>query len=199
VTTTTVFLVRHGSHDRLGKVLCGRMDGVSLSDEGRRESERLAARLARERLAAVYTSPLSRTRETAAPIAAACGLEPVEDHDLVEIDFGAWTGKPFEELHGDPAWAAWNAQRALARPPGGESMVEVQARLRRWLDRVRLIHPEQRIAAVGHADPTKGLIAHVLGFSLDQHDRLEVSPGSLSVIVAGDWGAKLMSLNERPA
>jgi probable phosphoglycerate mutase len=197
--TTTVFLVRHGSHDRLGKVLCGRMDGVTLSETGRRDSERLAARLAGENLAALYTSPLDRTRETAAPIAQACGLEPVEDPDLLEIDFGAWTGKTFDELRGDPAWTVWNEQRALARPLGGESMVEVQARLRRWLDRVRLIHPEQRIAAVAHADPIKALIAHVLGFSLDQHDRLEISPGSMSVIVAGDWGAKVMSLNERPA
>jgi probable phosphoglycerate mutase len=194
--TTTVFLVRHGSHDRLGKVLCGRMDGVTLSDKGRQESERLAARLRGESLAALYTSPLSRTRETAAPIATACGLDPVEDEDLLEIDFGDWTGKPFEALHGDPAWTRWNEARAMARPPGGESMVEVQARLRRWLDRVRAAHPEQRIAAVSHADAIKSLIAHVMGFSLDQHDRVEVSPGSISVIVAGDWGAKVMSLNE---
>lgn len=196
--TTTVFLVRHGSHDRLGKVLCGRMDGVTLSETGRRDAERLAGRLAGENLAALYTSPLARTQETAGPIAAACGLEAVEDADLVEIDFGAWTGKPFEELHDDPAWARWNAARAMARPPGGESMVEVQARLRRWLDRVRLVHPEQRVAAVGHADPIKALVGHVLGFSMDQHDRLEVSPGSISVIVAGDWGAKVMSVNEIP-
>lgn len=197
--TTTVFLVRHGSHDRLGKVLCGRMDGVTLSEDGLRESAALAAWLARERLVGLYTSPLERTRETAAPIAQACGLEPIEDADLLEIDFGAWTGKSFDELREDPAWTAWNTQRAMARPPGGESMVEVQARLRRWLDRVRLVHPEQRIAAVAHADPIKVLVAHVLGFSLDQHDRLEISPGSVSVIVAGDWGAKVMSLNERPA
>jgi broad specificity phosphatase PhoE len=49
---------------------------------------------------------------------------------------------------------------------------------------------------VTHADVIKALVAHVLGFSLDQHDRLEVSPASVSVLVAGDWGAKVLSLNE---
>jgi len=194
--TTTVFLVRHGAHDRLGKVLCGRMDGVTLNDQGRTESEALAGRLKAEGLAAVYVSPLARTRETAAPIAEATALTPVEDADLLEIDFGDWTGKPFDELRDDPLWATWNTARAMARPPGGESMVEVQARLWRWLDRTRAAHPEQRIAAVTHADAIKALVAHVLGFSLDQHDRLEVSPGSVSTLVAGDWGAKILSLNE---
>lgn len=194
--TTTVFLVRHGSHDRLGHVLCGRMDGVSLSDEGRRESEALAERLNGEDLSAVYASPLARTVETAAPIARAAGLAPTADEDLVEIDFGDWTGKRFEDLSDDPAWPVWNAARSLARPPGGESMLEVQARLKRWLERVRGRHPQARIAAVTHSDVIKALAAHALGFSLDQHDRLEVSPASVSVLVAGDWGLKLMSLNE---
>lgn len=194
--TTTVFLVRHGSHDRLGKVLCGRMDGVSLSHRGRAESEALARRLAGEDLAAVYASPLARTLETAAPIAEAAGLAPVADEDLLEIDFGVWTGKPFDALGRDPEWPVWNSARSLARPPGGESMLEVQARLKRWLDRVRARHPDGRIAAVTHSDVIKALAAHALGFSLDQHGRLEVSPASVSVLAAGDWGVKLMSLNE---
>lgn len=194
--TTTVFLVRHGAHDRLGKTLCGRMDGVGLSVEGRREAEILARRLAGQALAAVYASPLQRTRETAEPIAAAAGLPVSFDDDLLEIDFGAWTGKPFDELHGDPAWAVWNRARGVARPPGGESTVEVQARLSRWLDRARLQHPDDRIAAVTHSDVIKALIARTLGFSMDQHERLEVSPASVTTLVAGDWGMKVTTLNE---
>jgi len=194
--TTTVFLVRHGSHDRLGRVLCGRMDGVTLSDVGRQESLAVAERLKGEGLAAVYSSPLERTRQTADPIAAAAGLPVRVDEALLEIDFGAWTGKAFEELRDDPEWACWNTARAVSRPPGGEAMVEVQARLRGWLDRTRAAHPEARIAAVTHADVIKALVAHILGFSLDQHDRLEISPGSVTALVAGDWGAKILSLNE---
>jgi probable phosphoglycerate mutase len=194
--TTTVFLVRHGSHDRLGKVLCGRMDGVSLSDRGKQEAEAVARRLAGEGLAAVYTSPLSRTRETAEPIARAAGLEPIAEDDLLEIDFGAWTGRAFAELEGDGAWVRWNRERAAARPPGGESMAQVQARLERWLERAWSRRPGERIAAVTHADVIKAVVADVLGFSLDRHDRLEVTPGSVSILAGGDWGAKVISLNE---
>lgn len=194
--TTTVFLVRHGAHDRLGKVLCGRMEGVSLSEQGRKEAKALAERLKGEDLAAVYSSPLARTRETAAPIAAAAGLPITEDAALVEIDFGDWTGKGFDELRDDPLWTTWNNKRAVARPPDGEAMAQVQARLKGWLDRVRIRHAEARVAAVTHSDVIKALVAHVLGSSLDQHDRMEVSPGSVTTLVAGDWGAKLMSLNE---
>lgn len=196
--TTTAFLVRHGAHDRLGKVLCGRMDGVSLSDKGRREAEGLAERLKPEGLSAVYSSPLARTLETARPIARAAGLETIPESDLLEIDFGAWTGRPFDALETDPGWQVWNAQRAHARPPGGESLLEVQARLARWLERVRAQHPGQRIAAVTHSDVIKAVVALVLGSSLDQHDRLEISPGSVSVLALGDWGLKLLSLNEGP-
>lgn len=194
--TTTVFLVRHGVHDQLGKTLCGRMAGVGINEQGRREAEALAARLAGEGLQAVYTSPLQRTRETAEPIAAAAGVPPLADEDLLEIDFGAWTGKAFEELRDDPAWRVWNTARGLARPPDGESMVEVQARLSRWLERVRNRHPVGRIAAVTHSDVIKALVAHVVGFSLDQHDRLEVNPASVSTLVVGDWGMKVTALNE---
>jgi probable phosphoglycerate mutase len=194
--TTTVFLVRHGAHDQLGKTLSGRMDGVSLSELGRREAEALATRLRGEGLETVYASPLQRTRDTAAPIAAAAGAPLRFDDDLLEVDFGPWSGRTFDELRSDPAWAVWQRDRGVARPPGGETMVEVQARLRRWLDCACARHPEGRIAAVTHAEVIKALVAYTLGFSLDQHGRLEVSPASLTTIVAGDWGMKVMAVNE---
>jgi len=196
--TTTVFFVRHGSHDRLGHVLCGRMAGVGLGERGRAEAERVAGRLKDEGLAAVYSSPLERTQQTAAPIAEAAALPVQTAEDLIEIDFGDWTGADFQSLDADPRWATWNAERAVARPPGGESMLEVQVRLRRWLDEVRRRHPDHKVAAVSHSDAIKAVLAHALGLSLDQHHRLEVSPGSVSVLVVGDWGVKVQSINEVP-
>jgi broad specificity phosphatase PhoE len=196
--STTVFLVRHGSTGHLGKRISGRLDGVPLNEAGCGEAEAVARRLRDERLDAVYTSPLQRTRETAAPIAQACAVEPVVDEDLLEIDFGGWTGKTFIELDQDPAWTRWNAARESARAPGGEDMSEVQARLRRFLEHARRRHSDGRIAAVTHADVIKAVLAEVLGFSLDRHDRLEVNPGSVTALVTGDWGTKVLSVNEGP-
>jgi probable phosphoglycerate mutase len=194
--TTTVFLVRHGSTDHLGHRISGRMDGVALNDLGRREVRWAAERLRGEGITALYTSPLQRTRETAAAIGEALELAPVVDDGLLEIDFGDWTGAAFADLDGDPAWRAWNESRSTARAPNGEAMTEVQARLAGWVDEARAWRPEGRICAVSHADAIKALLAHALGFSLDRHWALEISPGSVSVLCAGDWGMKVLSVNE---
>jgi probable phosphoglycerate mutase len=194
--TTTVFFVRHGSHDRLGRVLCGRMDGVSLSERGLAEAREAGARLAREELSALYSSPMTRTRETAEVLSAAAGL-PVETcEDLTEVDYGDWTGATFDALADDPRWATWNAARGVTGTPGGESLIEVQVRMRRFVDQARARHPDQRIAAVSHGDPIKAILAHAMGVPLDNLSRFEVSPASISVLVAGDWGMKVFSINE---
>jgi probable phosphomutase (TIGR03848 family) len=197
--TTVVLMVRHGSHDRLGRILCGRMAGVCLSEEGLQEAETVGRRLAAQQLAAVYSSPLERARQTAEPIAARQGLEVEVEPDLNEIDFGAWTGKPFDELHADPRWPVWNSARGTASPPGGESMAQCQARLVRLLDRLQAQHADQHVALVSHSDVIKAAIAHVLGLPLDHYDRFEISPASISTVVLGDWGAKVHTLNEAAA
>ena len=194
--TTTVFLVRHASHDRLGRVLCGRMAGVTLSDEGLAQARRVADRLAGEGLAAVYASPLERAVSTARPIALAAGVEPRIDDALNEIDFGDWTGAAFEDLERDDRWAAWNRERGTARTPNGESMAEAQARVVGWAERIGQAHPGQTVAAVSHGDIIKALIAHALNLSLDDLHRFEISPASVSVIAAGDWGMKVHAVNE---
>lgn len=194
--TTTVILVRHATYDRLGKVLAGRMKGVTLSDQGRAEAERLAERLKRENLTVVYTSPLERARQTAEPIAEATGAELREDEGIQELGFGDWEGAEFEALESDPRWKLWNRDRTHARAPGGETIWEAQHRAVRWLEGVAREHSGQAIAAVSHADIIKALIAHGLGLPLDLTYRFEVSPASLSVIIAGDWGLKVHSINE---
>nr|WP_211113889.1 histidine phosphatase family protein [Azospirillum picis] len=206
-------MIRHASHDRLGSVLCGRMAGVTLGDRGRAEADALAQRLSAQRLSAVLSSPLERAQETAAPIAARQGLAVTVDPALNEIDLGAWSGKRFEELHGDPAWELWNRARTHARPPaalpppagsptagsGGESMAEAQTRIAAALDRLRRANPGGRLALVSHADLIKAALAHALGLPLDFHSRFEISPASVSVVVAGDWGLKVHSINEGAA
>jgi probable phosphoglycerate mutase len=112
------------------------MPGVRLGPEGRRQSEALAARLSRERIAAIYSSPLERAQETAQPIAAQLGLDVKTLDDVTDIEFGSWSGGTFQSLDQDPRWAVWNTERGIARPPGGESMLEVQCRAVGAMDRI---------------------------------------------------------------
>lgn len=197
--TTTVLLVRHAAHGSVDRILCGRMPGVSLSEEGRAQAEHLGLRLAGRGVAALYTSPVDRARETATALSARLGVEARVAEGIAEIAFGDWTGRAFAELDGDPLWAAWNSRRSLVRPPGGESMLEAQARAVTWLEGVRQEHPGEIVAAVSHADVIRALLAYHLGLPLDHLLRLEVGPASVSTLVVGEWGARVQTLNEAAA
>jgi broad specificity phosphatase PhoE len=196
---TTVFLVRHAAHDRVDRILCGRMPGVNLGETGRGQAARVARRLSGEGLAAVYTSPLDRSRETAEPIAAAAGVRLQVAAGLNEIDVGEWTGRSFAALEPDPRWRTWNAERSLGEAPGGERMQAVQDRVTGELEILRRRHPGARVAAVSHSDVIKSALCAVLGLSLDRYDAFEVEPASISAIVLWDGGGKVLGINERCA
>lgn len=193
----TFLLIRHAAHVHLDRLLSGRLPGVALSDDGRAQAARLGERLAGERIDRIVCSPLDRTCETADAIAAACGCAAERLGDLIEIDMGEWTGRGIADLHGDPAWAAWNQARGTARIPGGETMAEAQGRIVAALERLAIREDGRTVAVVSHADMIKAAVAHVLGLSLDKLLQFDVSPASVTRVVWGDWGARLMSLNER--
>src|SRR5882757_1970391 len=94
----TVYLVRHGVHDLLGKVLCGRMDGVGLSPAGHGQASRLAEQFTNVPVDVVASSPRQRALETAQPIAGTLNLPLRIDAEMDEIDLGEWTGAPFARL-----------------------------------------------------------------------------------------------------
>ena len=194
--TTTLFLVRHASHDRLGRVLCGRMAGVSLSGAGRAEAAAVAERLADRPISAVYSSPQGRCRETAAAIAGRLGLAVQDEAGLDEIDFGDWTGRDFGALDGDPAWTRWNEARSANRPPNGESMGDAQARAVASVERLRPQHDGTAVALVSHCDVIKSMLCAWLGLSLDSYGRFDIDPASISAVAVGDWGAKVLSMNQ---
>jgi broad specificity phosphatase PhoE len=192
-----VFLIRHGSHDRLGRILCGRMPGVSLSETGRAEAQAVARRLAESGAGLVLASPRDRTAETAAPIAASLGLTVVTEPGLDEIAFGDWTGRAVGDLAAEPAWILWNTARATARPPGGESMAEAQGRIGRVLE--SLAEDGAPAILVSHADVIRAALLKVLGLGLDAYDRIVVDPASCSELALWPGGGRVVSLNERTA
>jgi len=197
--TTTFVLIRHGAHDLLGREVAGRMDGVGLNAAGHAQAAGLSERLKRRRIAAIYSGPLQRVRETAAPLGRHLGMAVAVNPAFDEIDFGRWTGAAFDTVREDPSWDRWNRRRGVASCPGGESFTEVHARVARGLADLAQRHPEQAVAVVTHGDVIKAAVGLALGLPLDCHDRFEIEPASLSVLLYGAWGTKLLKLNEEPA
>jgi broad specificity phosphatase PhoE len=195
---TVFFLIRHGAHDLLGHILVGR-GSVALNDEGRHQAQWLAERLAAERLTAVASSPRQRTRETAEPIARRHGLPVTLEPALDEVDSGDWTGRSFADLARDPLWQRYNRLRSTTRIPGGEMMLEVQARVVDFMEATRQRAPEGRIALVSHGDVIRGALLLFLAMPADAVHRLTVEPGSLSVVMLGDGEPQVLQFNERAA
>ncbi|RYB03012.1 histidine phosphatase family protein [Lichenibacterium ramalinae] len=192
----TLLLVRHASHGLLGRVLAGRMAGVVLSAEGRAEAERLAEALAGRGIARILSSPLERTRETAAIVAARAGVAVETAEEINEIDCGAWTGADFAKLPDDPLWQRWNSERATCAMPDGEGMAAVQARALGLVGRLAATDRDETVALVTHSDVVKAVVMAALGLSLDRHDHLVVDPASVTTLhVYGDY-MRVVRLNE---
>jgi broad specificity phosphatase PhoE len=195
---TTFYLIRHGEHSLLGRVLVGRMPGVGLSEHGQAEARWLAARLAEERIDALYASPMQRTRETAAIIAEQLHLPVGTREDVIELDYGEWTGATFEAVRGDPRWQMWVRSRSTASLPGGESMRAVQQRIVAALFDLCAAHADARVAIVSHGDVIRAGLLFALGMPLDFYSRIEVAPASISTIHLEAGGMRVLGVNERP-
>lgn len=193
----TVLLIRHGENDYVKKGrLAGRLPGVHLNARGQAQAAALAAALKDVRLAAVYSSPLERAVQTAQPLAAARKLPIVKRKGLLESDLGEWQGKLLKTLQRDKRWATLQNKPSLFRFPGGEGMLEQQARLVAEIETLCAMHkPKDVIACVLHADPIKLIIAHYAGMPLDQFQRLSIATASVSTLHIEPGRAMLERLN----
>jgi broad specificity phosphatase PhoE len=193
---TMFYLVRHGAHGLVDRVLVGRMPGVSLSEAGREQARRIASILSGERITALQSSPQPRAQETAHPMAERLGL-PIQIASAIdELDAGTWTGQPFAALTNDPLWRLWNHSRGTARPPKGESMLELQTRAMAHVNSIAAAAPEGRVAMVSHAEVIRAIIMNVLRMPLDEFHRVEIVPGSVSTVAIEGGNATIVSLNQ---
>lgn len=194
---TRILLVRHGVNDYVKQgLLAGRTPGVHLNDEGRAQAVALAERLASEPIVAIYSSPLERCVETAAPLARRLDIEPMIVDDIIETGCGEWTGQALEALRQDPAWQQVQISPSSFRFPNGESMLEVQARMVAALQRLAQRHAGELIVLVSHSDPIKEAVAFHVGMPLDAFQRLEVSPASITELVFNSFHVRLARLND---
>jgi probable phosphoglycerate mutase len=194
---TLVLLVRHGQTPTTGSTLPGRAPGLHLADKGNEQAAAVAERIAPfgDRVAAVYASPLERTRETAAPIAKALKQRVKADRGLLECEFGEWTGQQLKALMKLPEWRTVQRAPSTFRFPNGESFTEMQLRIVSALDRLRALHHGGTVVCVSHADPIKAAMAHALGTHLDLFQRIIISTCSISAIGYSGDGPMALTVN----
>lgn len=196
-----ILLVRHGENEYVKKGrLAGRKPGVHLNDKGLAQARALAEGLGNLPIKAVYSSPLERTIETAAPLAEKLNLEVVPREGLLEVDYGTWQDKTLKQLARRKLWKTVQSAPAHARFPEGESFGQAQLRIASELTALSELHsPKDLFVCVGHSDMIKLAVAYFLGLPLDLFQRLMVQPASVSTLhLAPNQGARLINLNHIP-
>ncbi len=184
----TVILARHGrTQANATGVLAGRTPGIRLDEVGAEQARTAASRLEGLTLAAAFTSPLERCKETSTLLLRGSGVRARVERGLNECDYGDWAGRPMKELVQEDLWKVIQAHPAGVRFPGGESMAEMSARsvaaVRACDARVAAEHGDDAVwLAVAHGDIIKAVLADALGMHLDAFQRIVVDPASLSVI-----------------
>ncbi len=198
--TTRLFLIRHGAttlsaEDRFA----GALD-VDLSDEGRRQAALLGERLAAEKIAAVYCSPLRRARDTAAAVASPHGLTAQPQDALREIHHGRWEGLTRREVEERFAaeYADWESDPFTLAPEGGESGAAVMARALPAVRAIVRAHAGSSAAIVSHKATIRLVLCGLLGIDARGYrDRLDQSPASLNILDLKDpLRARLILFND---
>ncbi len=189
IVTTQLLLVRHGQTElSLNDAFCGLIE-TPLTELGREQARRLAKRLSREHIDALYCSPQGRARETAEPIAAALNLEVQVREALHEMDFGRLDGRVHAEVAAEfpQVMAEWDRGWWTIQMPGGETQQAVIARLVSCIIELLTIHAGQTILLVGHRTAFRLLVGHLLNISLPSSRGLHLDPASVSkLLVIGD-------------
>jgi probable phosphoglycerate mutase len=115
------------------------------------------------------------------------------------VDFGEWSGEPFETFARDPRWARYNKMRSLSAPPGGERPLDTQARVVRAFELARARHPNQTIVFVTHADVIRLAVLYIAGAPVDFVHRFEVLPASITAVALDAEQSTLLYVNDRDA
>jgi probable phosphoglycerate mutase len=159
-----LLLVRHGESeaavDGQPFELVEGHGNPALSVEGKEQAELVGARLAHERIDAIYVSNLVRTHQTAAPLARHVGLTPIEDRDLREVFLGEWEGGEFRKkvVERDPVAMRMVEEQRWDVIPGAEPADEFAGRTRAAVERIAAAHPDGRVAVFAHG----GIIGEML-------------------------------------
>src|SRR6266850_7030798 len=184
-SVTRVFMVRHGATVLSAEDRFAGATDVALSDEGREQTRRLAARLSDDKITAVYAAPLGRTVETAQILAAPYKLEVQTRDGFREINHGRWeqmTRREVEKRFPEEA-AEWEKDPYTFAPLGGESGLAVTARALPALIELVRANDGRNILVVSHKATIRLLLSSLLGFDPRRYrDNLDQKPAALNIV-----------------
>jgi 2,3-bisphosphoglycerate-dependent phosphoglycerate mutase len=195
---TELILIRHGetAWNRERRIQ-GHTD-IGLSELGRFQAGRLAARMAGEALDALYSSDLSRSVDTAAPVAEGLRLPVTTTPLLREVGFGAWEGLTISEVEArwPDEYAAWRHDSVRCCPPEGELIEALQQRSLAAVAEILTTHPGERVALFGHGGSVKAILCGLMDFPLGIWRRLRVDNTSVTRLHFGPLGPTLTLYND---
>jgi probable phosphoglycerate mutase len=192
-----IFLVRHGATVLTAEDRFAGATEVDLSDEGREQVRRLAVRLAEEKIAAIYASPMGRTVETARILAEPHRLEVQTRDGLREISHGRWEQMTRKEVEGafPEEAAAWEKDPYTFAPVGGESGLAVTARSLPVLMDIVREHVGEDVLIVSHKATIRLLLSSLLGFDPRRYrDTLDQNPAALNIVDFRNAGSARLTL-----
>ena len=193
-----IVLIRHAhSTANAAGVLSGQLPNVHLSKSGQEQAERLAERLGKLTIAEVQLSPMDRCSETLAPWLAKYGksVTVISQPNLVEVDYGNWSGKKLATLSRTKLWRKVQGQPSAVTFPQGESLAQMQVRAMKTVHDFFESNLELTIM-VSHGDVIKSIVASSLGMHLDDFQRIVIDPASITILESSGGSIRLTRLND---
>lgn len=191
-----ILIFRHAeSTANASGLLAGRSPGVELSEKGKEQAAGLRTSLGDFHFDAVISSPIFRCLDTAKR--ALPNHEPILlNDDFIELDFGDWTGLSLQELATRDEWKMVQHSPSKFKFPNGESFLDLQRRVAKGITKfVDSYESSAKIALFTHADVIKMIVAWLLDSPIDKFQRVMIDPASITIVVNGETGLGIKSVN----
>jgi len=193
-------LLRHAHSSANAKgILSGRNEGIALSKQGAVQAENLIARLEGVSFSAIRISPMQRCIETLEPWLSQQNSKVQKktliDSNLIEVDFGMWTGKKLSQLRTKREWKTVQNSPQTMKFPGGESLKQLQNRAMKCVEEISLLPGSQPKLLVTHADVIKAILAGILTSGLKDFQKFSVNPASFTIIEFSKKSPRIISVN----
>lgn len=191
-----ILLIRHGETDDVENTLAGQIN-THLNRSGLKQSKILAQHLSKLPIEAIFSSPLMRPQETAAPLAEILN-KPVKILNCIDqVDFGEWQGVSFDNLAKDERWQIFQKDPGSVGIPGGENTFAIKARVTKCYNTLSEAFSENSIIATfTHGSIIRHCVSSIIGIPIQNLNRMRIAPASITTIKITPEESKLLHLNQ---